>query len=157
PQEIATGVWLMRGGYPLLSMNVYFIRDGDGVVVFDTGPRAMAGAVTAAAEALGGPTRVVLGHGHSDPPACAAAIGAPVSCHPAERADAEGDGGMHYMDVRKLRTPAQWVMAMFMRAYDGPAPTIAGTLVEGDDVAGFEVVELPGHAPGLIGLWRKRD
>jgi hydroxyacylglutathione hydrolase len=24
-------------------------------------------------------------------------------------------------------------------------------------VAGFEVVELPGHAPGLIGLWRERD
>ena len=29
----------------------------------------------------------------------------------------------------------------------GPVP-IAGTLAEGDDVAGFEVVHLPGHAPG---------
>jgi hydroxyacylglutathione hydrolase len=28
---------------------------------------------------------------------------------------------------------------------------------EGDLVAGFEVVELAGHAPGLIGLWRARD
>ena len=26
-----------------------------------------------------------------------------------------------------------------------------------DRVAGFEVIELPGHAPGLIGLWRARD
>ena len=157
PEEIASGVWMMRGGYPLASMNVYFLRDGDGVVVFDTGPRAMAGAVRAAADSLGGATRVVLGHGHSDHRACAVAIGAPVHCHPAERADAEGDGGMHYMDVRKLRTPAQWVMAMFMRAYDGPAPVVSGELVEGDEVAGFEVIELPGHAPGLIGLWRKRD
>jgi glyoxylase-like metal-dependent hydrolase (beta-lactamase superfamily II) len=24
-------------------------------------------------------------------------------------------------------------------------------------VAGFEVVHFPGHAPGLIGLWRERD
>ena len=34
---------------------------------------------------------------------------------------------------------------------------IAGTLQEGEEVAGFEVVELPGHAPGQIGLWRSSD
>jgi len=34
---------------------------------------------------------------------------------------------------------------------------IAGTVEEGDVVAGFEVVDLPGHAPGLIGLWRESD
>ena len=34
---------------------------------------------------------------------------------------------------------------------------IAGTVSEGDDVAGFEVVHFPGHAPGLIGLWRATD
>jgi len=34
---------------------------------------------------------------------------------------------------------------------------IAGTLVEGDEVAGFKVIELPGHAPGQIGLWRESD
>jgi glyoxylase-like metal-dependent hydrolase (beta-lactamase superfamily II) len=35
--------------------------------------------------------------------------------------------------------------------------TVAGTLAEGDTVAGFEVVHLPGHAPGMIGLWRSGD
>lgn len=34
---------------------------------------------------------------------------------------------------------------------------IAGTVEEGDDVAGFKVVHLPGHAPGLIALWRESD
>lgn len=34
---------------------------------------------------------------------------------------------------------------------------IAGPVEEGDDVAGFEVVHLPGHAPGLIILWRRAD
>ena len=34
---------------------------------------------------------------------------------------------------------------------------IDGTVEEGDVVAGFEVIELSGHAPGLIGLWRARD
>ena len=33
----------------------------------------------------------------------------------------------------------------------------AGTLAEGDTVAGFEVIHFPGHAPGLIGLWRESD
>jgi glyoxylase-like metal-dependent hydrolase (beta-lactamase superfamily II) len=35
--------------------------------------------------------------------------------------------------------------------------TIDGTVQEGDEVAGFQVVDLPGHAPGLIGLWRESD
>ena len=34
---------------------------------------------------------------------------------------------------------------------------IAGTVDEGDEIAGFKVVALPGHAPGQIGLWRESD
>ena len=34
---------------------------------------------------------------------------------------------------------------------------IAGTVSEGDEVAGFKVLHFPGHAPGLIGLWRESD
>jgi glyoxylase-like metal-dependent hydrolase (beta-lactamase superfamily II) len=34
---------------------------------------------------------------------------------------------------------------------------IARTFKEGDDIAGFEVVHLPGHSPGLVGLYRESD
>jgi len=34
---------------------------------------------------------------------------------------------------------------------------IAGTVEEGDEVAGFRVVHIPGHAPGMIALWRESD
>ena len=34
---------------------------------------------------------------------------------------------------------------------------MAETLAEGDEVAGFVVKHFPGHAPGLIGLWRESD
>ena len=34
---------------------------------------------------------------------------------------------------------------------------IDGTVSEGDEVAGFRVIHFPGHAPGLIGLWRESD
>jgi glyoxylase-like metal-dependent hydrolase (beta-lactamase superfamily II) len=30
-------------------------------------------------------------------------------------------------------------------------------VAEGDELAGFTVVHLPGHAPGQIGLWRESD
>jgi glyoxylase-like metal-dependent hydrolase (beta-lactamase superfamily II) len=41
--------------------------------------------------------------------------------------------------------------------WDGGPVEIAGTVEEGDEVAGFRVIHLPGHAPGLIGLWRESD
>ncbi len=157
-EPVADDVWVLRGGYPLRAMNVFLIRDDDGAVtVFDAGTSAMAGPLKAAVERLGPLNQVVLGHGHSDHRGSAKALGAPVLCHPDEVADAEGDGGAHYMDLRKLTTPARWVMSTLVAAYDGPPPTIAGTVSEGDEVAGFTVVDLPGHAPGLIGLWREAD
>ena len=41
--------------------------------------------------------------------------------------------------------------------WDGGPVHVDGTVREGDRLAGFEVVDLPGHAPGQIGLWRERD
>ncbi|MFB9909608.1 MBL fold metallo-hydrolase [Allokutzneria oryzae] len=37
-----------------------------------------------------------------------------------------------------------------------PHPVARG-LCEGDEVAGFTVLEVPGHSPGHIALWRERD
>jgi glyoxylase-like metal-dependent hydrolase (beta-lactamase superfamily II) len=45
------------------------------------------------------------------------------------------------------------------RAHGVPVPAHADTREDagGDEVAGFRVVDLPRHAPGLIGLWRESD
>jgi glyoxylase-like metal-dependent hydrolase (beta-lactamase superfamily II)/predicted ester cyclase len=155
PEEVADGVWAVRGGLPMRGFNTYFVRDGDGVALYDTGIRAMAGGLAAAGASLGGITRIVLGHSHLDHRGSAPALrGIPVLCHPAEREDAEGDGGLHYTDISALPVPARWVYAAMFPTWDGGPVRIDGTLEEGDEVAGFEVVHLPGHAPGLIGLWR---
>jgi glyoxylase-like metal-dependent hydrolase (beta-lactamase superfamily II)/predicted ester cyclase len=157
PEEIADGVWIVRGGFPQRTMNVYLLRDGDGVLVFDGGIRAMTKAVAAAGARLGGITRLVLGHEHPDHRGIAPGLGVPVYCHPDGRADAETDGGMHYVDWSKLRQPTRTVMPMLLKLWDGGPVEIAGTVAEGDDVAGFEVVHVPGHAPGQIALWRASD
>jgi hydroxyacylglutathione hydrolase len=38
-----------------------------------------------------------------------------------------------------------------------PAHQVDRGLVEGDEVAGFEVLDVPGHSPGHIALWRESD
>jgi glyoxylase-like metal-dependent hydrolase (beta-lactamase superfamily II) len=82
----------------------------------------------------------------------------PVYCHPDEVADAEGDGGEHYFDYSQLEhATARFGMPRFIKSWDGGPVKIAGTVSEGDEVAGFQVMHLPGHAPGLIGLWRESD
>ncbi|MEN0013140.1 MAG: MBL fold metallo-hydrolase, partial [Solirubrobacteraceae bacterium] len=67
-------------------------------------------------------------------------------------------GGHEYWRPSLLPLPIRlvhWFLDRF--AWDGGPVTIDRTLSEGDEVAGFRVIELPGHAPGLIGLWRERD
>lgn len=38
-----------------------------------------------------------------------------------------------------------------------PSYTVSRGLVEGDQVAGFEVLDVPGHSPGHVALWRESD
>jgi glyoxylase-like metal-dependent hydrolase (beta-lactamase superfamily II)/predicted ester cyclase len=158
PEEIADGVWIVRGGFPRKGFNVYFVRDGAGVLMFDAGIKAMTNALAAAGAGLGGITRVVLGHSHVDHRGAAPGLrGIPVYVHPDEVADAQGDGGAHYADFSKVARPARWLYPSLFRSWDGGPVRVAGTVSEGDEVAGFRVVHLPGHAPGLIALWRESD
>ncbi|MGI8440413.1 MAG: MBL fold metallo-hydrolase [Thermoleophilaceae bacterium] len=157
-EPVAPGVWVMRGGMPVKAMNVYLIEDGEGVTLFDAGIEDMTEFIADVGERMGGINRVVLGHGHPDHRGAAPGLGAPVHCHPDEVADVEGDGGAHYFDYAKLEYVfARFAMPKFIDRWDGGPVKVAGTVSEGDDVAGFRVVHLPGHAPGLIGLWRESD
>jgi glyoxylase-like metal-dependent hydrolase (beta-lactamase superfamily II)/predicted ester cyclase len=157
-ESIADGVWVVRGGFPLKAMNVYLIRDGDGVTVFDAGIEAMGRPLRALCARFGGARRVVLGHADPDHRGAAPALGVPTFCHPLERDTAEKEESLRdYWDLRKLRPYARPYFRRMLPAWDGGAVSIEGTVGEGDEVAGFEVVELPGHAPGLIGLFRHSD
>jgi hydroxyacylglutathione hydrolase len=156
-EKIADGVW-RHAGDVRRSMNVYLLEDDGGVTVFDAGTRAMTDGVREAAAELGGASRVVLGHSHADHRGIAAALGVPVLCHPDEVDDAQGDGGFHYFDIDRI--PVRWSRAIYpalLRRWDGGPLRISDTVSEGDEVAGFRVVHFPGHAPGLIGLWRESD
>jgi hydroxyacylglutathione hydrolase len=157
-ERVADGVWVLRGGVPR-TMNVYFIEDeGGGVTLFDAGIRQMTNAVASAAAPLGGINRIVLGHADVDHRGVAAGVGAPVLCHPDDRAAAEeGEPQRDYHRTELLRIPSRWVYPRLLEYWNSGPVEIAGTVDEGDDVSGFRVVHLPGHAPGLIALFRERD
>jgi hydroxyacylglutathione hydrolase len=101
----------------------------------------------------------VLGHAHADHRGTAPYIGAPVLCHADDVAEAESDAAIApYFDLSQLPVAwVRWIYPTLLRRWDGGAVKIADTVAEGDEVAGFRVVHFPGHAPGLIGLWRESD
>lgn len=157
-EQIAEGVWLVRGGFPLRTMNVYLLSDGGGVTVFDAGISAMTAAVAAAAARLGGIRRVVLGHADADHRGAAAGLRAPIFCHPADRAAAESPESTRvYWDLSKLGPHGRLLYPRILYGWDGGALHISGMVEEGEEIAGFRVLHLPGHAPGLIGLFRDSD
>ena len=143
-------------------MNVYLVRDDErcGVLVFDAGEKGMAASIVAAAAPHGGISRVVLGHGDTDHRGAAPALRAyaDVLCHPDAVEQAQGAGGRDYWRPETLPVNVRLLHAFAHRfVWDGGAVHIDGTVREGDRLAGFEVIDLPGHAPGLIGLWRESD
>lgn len=158
-EPIADDLWRIQGDPG--RCNVYLLRDGDGVVAFDAGIKLMAKSIAEAASELGGLRRIVLGHGHTDHRGAAPKLGAPVSCHPDAVAEAEGRGGWEYWDPRLgfLPLPLRIAHRLLHRfAWDGGPVTISSTVRDGDKIAaGFVVVEIPGHAPGQIALWRASD
>ncbi len=157
-EPVADGVWFVQG--QPARCNVYLLADGDGVTLFDAGARTMVRAVASAAAPLGGVRRIVLGHGHTDHRGVANAFDVPILCHPDEVLDAEGSGGFRYWgDKLPGLPPAMRPLHRMLHRYfwDGGPVRIAGTVSEGDEIAGFRVVHIPGHAPGLIALWRESD
>jgi hydroxyacylglutathione hydrolase len=155
--KVAEGVWLLRGDLRG-GMNIYFIEDGDGVVQFDAGTEPMTKAVKAVEGRLGPIKRIVLGHSHTDHRGAAPGLDAPIYCHPDEVTYATRDEWPDYWDMSELPVAwVRWIYPTLHRRWDAGRVEIAGTVAEGEEVAGFRVHHFPGHAPGQIGLFRESD
>jgi steroid delta-isomerase-like uncharacterized protein len=156
-ERIADCVWLVQGGVPK-RMNVYLLADEGRITVFDAGIADMTDAVAAAGARLGGIDHVVLGHADADHRGAAAGLGVPVYCHENEREAAESPAHFRpYFDLDKLPGYARPAYRRLLPHWDGGPLEITATVHEGDHIAGFTVIDLPGHAPGLIGLFRESD
>ena len=55
------------------------------------------------------------------------------------------------------RQPDHFLAQFFARTMTGPAHPVDRILREGDEVAGFKVLETPGHSAGHVVFWRESD
>ena len=150
-QRIAPGVWRFRFVWPY-AFNAYYVEGaGEGVVVDASTrwdwllmKRQLRGKKV---------TAVALTHAHPDHQGCAAKIcrrfDVPLVCHEADADSAEGKAPL-------VRQSAAWEFIGNM-VWAGPRGQVGRRLKEGDRVAGFTVVHLPGHTRGHIGLLRESD
>jgi glyoxylase-like metal-dependent hydrolase (beta-lactamase superfamily II) len=147
-EKIAEGLHLLRGT-PRHAVNVYL---ADGHVV-DAGTRWAARRIVRQVRDRELAAHLVT-HAHADhqggSAALARTLGLPVLAGHRD-ADAIASGEL------RDRAPLNPVTRLQLRTWAGPAVPVARRLREGDRVGSFEVLETPGHSPGLISLWRASD
>ena len=140
----------------VVSMHVYLIDTPEGVVAFDAAIKGAGEEILAAAG--GSVAKLVLSHSHVDHRGAAPELAAPIYCHPDEVEDAEGDGGQHYIHWDLVESPvARDGLPQLHALWDSGPLSISGTIDEAEEIAGFRVLHVPGHAPGLIALYRDAD
>jgi hydroxyacylglutathione hydrolase len=146
--EIAPDVYLLRGT-PDYLVNVYLIGD----VLLDAGTRMATRGILRQLKSRR-LTAHALTHAHPDHQGASKAVcdtfNVPLWCGEADVAAMES-GDMHGQIPRNFVTRVQDLV------WTGPAHPVARALHEGDVVAGFTVINTPGHSPGHVAYWRESD
>jgi glyoxylase-like metal-dependent hydrolase (beta-lactamase superfamily II) len=144
--ELAPGVRRLKG-FPPATVNAYLVGD----VLVDARTK---GARRGILRQLRGETVTahMLTHGHPDhfgsSHAVCEALGIPLWA---------GEADVEAIENGAPQLPPGRRAALMQR---GPMPAghpVARVLREGDEVAGFVVLETPGHTPGHLALWRESD
>ncbi len=139
-KQLAEGVWQLDGS-PRDAVNVYVIGD----VLVDAGTVLDRGRILEQVEGRGIAAHA-LTHGHPDHYGSSHAVcerlGVPLWC---------GEGDADYVERGKML----WHFGLSIPG--AKAHPVARRLREGDEVAGFTVLETPGHSPGHVSFWRESD
>jgi hydroxyacylglutathione hydrolase len=63
------------------------------------------------------------------------------------------------METGKIgdKQPDHWLNRLVDKAWTGPPHKVDRVLREGDEVAGFQVLDVPGHSAGHVAYWRETD
>jgi glyoxylase-like metal-dependent hydrolase (beta-lactamase superfamily II) len=148
-REVAAGVWKLSG-LPPNAINVFLVED----VLVDAGTRLARRRIL---RQLAGRrvTTHVLTHAHPDHQGAShdvcEQLGLPLWCGGADAPAAERP------ELIRDRQPDASINKLIWRAWAGPGHPVERQLREGDEVAGFQVLDTPGHSDGHIALWRESD
>lgn len=145
-QEIAPDVWQF-GGFPPNAINFYLVGD----VLIDAGTRWDRRRIERQLRdrAL---SMVALTHCHPDHQGMADYLcrtyEIPLACPARDVAVMEG---------REPMRPQSPFLALSNRLFSGPPHKVDRVLHEGDEVAGFRVIDAPGHTAGHVIFFRDAD
>lgn len=149
-KEIARDVFqidCMRIPY---AINAYVIGD----VLVDAGGRRHAERIMRALDGHSASAHVIT-HAHPDHQGSSHAICARLSV-PFWVGEGDVDAAERPALIRE-RQPAHPIARLMDTMFTGPGHPVDRTLREGDEVAGFRVIEVPGHSRGHIALFRDSD
>jgi glyoxylase-like metal-dependent hydrolase (beta-lactamase superfamily II) len=140
----------MLRGLPPNAINVYVAGD----VLIDAGTRQAERRIMRQISGRKISTHA-LTHAHPDHQGSSHAVcerlGIPLWCGQGDVPAMETPGG-----ISNSQAPG-WLNRLQQRFWTGPPHPVARALVEGDEVAGFTVLESPGHSPGHVAYWRESD
>jgi glyoxylase-like metal-dependent hydrolase (beta-lactamase superfamily II) len=148
-KQLAEGVYQLRG-WPANAINVYLVED----VLIDAATRQ--GEKRIMSQIAGRKLSAhALTHAHPDHQGASHAIcerlQIPLWCGQGDVPAMETPGGVY-----NPKAP-RWLKWFQQRFWTGPPHPVARALVEGDEVAGFTVLESPGHSRGQVAYWRESD
>jgi len=150
-KQVADGVWQLKGRLPLPNaINTYLVGDVliDAGARFDTKPilRQLEGRALSAH---------ALTHAHPDHQGASRAVcerfGVPFWVPAGDREPAERP------ELIRERQPDALINRLFFKVMAGPGHPVDRTIGEGDEVAGFAVLDTPGHSAGHVSFWRESD
>jgi glyoxylase-like metal-dependent hydrolase (beta-lactamase superfamily II) len=147
---IADDLYLLRG-FPPNAINVYLMGD----VLVDAATRHAGRRILRQIE--GRDVRAhALTHAHADHQGASKEIcqklGIPYWV--GERDVKAAEVGVSEMLERQ---PNHWLNTLISKVWPGPGHPVDRQLREGDEVAGFAVLETPGHSAGHVTFWRESD
>jgi hydroxyacylglutathione hydrolase len=148
-KQLADGVWQLSG-FPPNGINVFVVQD----VLIDAATRHATRRIMRQVEGH----RIsahALTHAHPDHQGASHAVcerlGIPfwVGANDADAAENPALIGE--------RQPDSFMAQFFHRVFTGPGHPVDRKLTEGDEVAGFTVLDVPGHSAGHVAYWRESD
>jgi hydroxyacylglutathione hydrolase len=148
-KEVADRVWQLNG-FPPHAINVYLVDD----VLVDAGTRHAGRRILRQLKGVDVSAHAIT-HAHPDHQGSSKEVcetlGIPfwVSEDDADAAERP--------ELIAERQPDHPVAQFFARTMSGPGRRVDRRLREGDEVAGFMVLDVPGHSAGHVALWRESD
>jgi hydroxyacylglutathione hydrolase len=148
-KQLADGVWQLRG-FPPNAINVYLIED----VLVDAATRRAGRRIMR--ELKGRDVSAhALTHAHPDHQGASREVCDKLEI-PFWVSERDADAAERPELIRE-RQPDRAINRLIWKSWAGPGRQVDRRLREGDVVAGFEVLDTPGHSTGHVSYWRESD